>query len=374
MDDLPKALERLYAAGIGDASWEEALRALLDELGYDGAALYAFDVTGQSFGATVPRLPRGIWLNLDPAGQADYEQEYFRLDPRFRYTLANPDARILHDRLHTEEAAMDRDPYYAWYFATQPTRYYLGWWMPPGEPVMAGLTLHRRASGGPAAPGEVARLTAYAPHIQRALLAEWRLGAATGGALGPLADDLPMGLVLLDAGGRVLQANAAASRIAARADALSLGASLEALRPVDQDALSAVIAGALRPSVPPSAPSTIRLVRRWGGPDYVLTAIPLPPGGGLFAPWRPAVCVTVVDPAATAASAGALLREAFGLTQAEARLAILIAEGETVARAADALGIAQPTARTHLAAAFRKTGTRRQAELVRLIGLLPPGG
>jgi DNA-binding CsgD family transcriptional regulator len=35
--------------------------------------------------------------------------------------------------------------------------------------------------------------------------------------------------------------------------------------------------------------------------------------------------------------------------------------------------VAMPTARTHLAAAFRKTGTRRQAELVRLATLLPGG-
>ena len=47
-----------------------------------------------------------------------------------------------------------------------------------------------------------------------------------------------------------------------------------------------------------------------------------------------------------------------------------MAEGETVAAASRALGINESTVRTHLLRIFEKTGTSRQADLVRLAASL----
>jgi DNA-binding CsgD family transcriptional regulator len=58
------------------------------------------------------------------------------------------------------------------------------------------------------------------------------------------------------------------------------------------------------------------------------------------------------------------LRSHFGLTQAEARLAIHLITGETLRSAAAKLSISYQTARTHLKNIFNKTGACRQAELV----------
>ena len=57
------------------------------------------------------------------------------------------------------------------------------------------------------------------------------------------------------------------------------------------------------------------------------------------------------------------LRAAFGLTTAEARIALGIARGKTLAAIAEAHGIVVSTARTQLKSVFKKTGTHRQAEL-----------
>ena len=68
-----------------------------------------------------------------------------------------------------------------------------------------------------------------------------------------------------------------------------------------------------------------------------------------------------------------LLRCHFGLTPAEARLALHLAAGETL-RSADAkLRMTYETARTHLKSIFQKTGTCRQAELVVVIVTAIPG-
>jgi len=63
----------------------------------------------------------------------------------------------------------------------------------------------------------------------------------------------------------------------------------------------------------------------------------------------------------------AVLRGLFDLTAAEARLARILAAGQSVAEAASQRGISLPTARSQLAQIFRKTGTRQQSELVALL-------
>src|SRR5262245_43825487 len=68
-----------------------------------------------------------------------------------------------------------------------------------------------------------------------------------------------------------------------------------------------------------------------------------------------------------------LLRRHFGLTPAEATLALHLAEGETLRSAEAKLSMTYETARTHLKSVFQKTGTRRQAELVVVIVTAIPG-
>ena len=66
-----------------------------------------------------------------------------------------------------------------------------------------------------------------------------------------------------------------------------------------------------------------------------------------------------------------LLQCPFGLTPAEARLALHLVAGETLRSAAVKLSISYETARTCLKHIFRKTGTCRQAELVIVILTAP---
>jgi DNA-binding CsgD family transcriptional regulator len=61
------------------------------------------------------------------------------------------------------------------------------------------------------------------------------------------------------------------------------------------------------------------------------------------------------------------LRCHFGLTLAEARLALQLVAGETLRSAAVKLGISYETTRSSLKNIFRKTETCRQAELVIVI-------
>jgi DNA-binding CsgD family transcriptional regulator len=86
---------------------------------------------------------------------------------------------------------------------------------------------------------------------------------------------------------------------------------------------------------------------------------------GLTSP-APIVLVLIIDPERAPRGVESNLRALFELTPAEARVARGIAAGETLIGVAEALGILSSTARTHLHRVFEKTGTKRQAELVKL--------
>jgi DNA-binding CsgD family transcriptional regulator len=68
-----------------------------------------------------------------------------------------------------------------------------------------------------------------------------------------------------------------------------------------------------------------------------------------------------------------LLTESFGLTRAEARVAGLLAEGESPADIGLILDLAMGTIRTHLRMIASKLGVTRQSEVVRLLTRLPQG-
>jgi DNA-binding CsgD family transcriptional regulator len=82
---------------------------------------------------------------------------------------------------------------------------------------------------------------------------------------------------------------------------------------------------------------------------------------------RPRAILFITEPEEAAVVRSEDLRRDFGLTPAEAGFTREVLKADGLKAAADRLGISLTTARTHLAHVFDKTGTHRQAELVRLI-------
>jgi DNA-binding CsgD family transcriptional regulator len=90
----------------------------------------------------------------------------------------------------------------------------------------------------------------------------------------------------------------------------------------------------------------------------------------------PAVLLFIVDPANRAGIPLSWMMDGYGLTGAEARVALAASSGLTILEAANRLGVSQNTIKTHLRRIFAKTGTSRQSELTRLtaaLGLVSAG-
>ncbi|MCJ2058658.1 helix-turn-helix transcriptional regulator [Methylobacterium sp. J-048] len=84
-----------------------------------------------------------------------------------------------------------------------------------------------------------------------------------------------------------------------------------------------------------------------------------------------AVLLRVIDPASAPLPDPGVLQAQFGFTPAEAALATDIMAGNDLAASAARRRVTLHTARAHLRRLFEKTGTRRQAELMRLLLLCP---
>jgi DNA-binding CsgD family transcriptional regulator len=69
-----------------------------------------------------------------------------------------------------------------------------------------------------------------------------------------------------------------------------------------------------------------------------------------------------------------LLQSLFDLSLAESRVALLLAGGRSTSQICNLLGVSSNTLKSQLPSISRKTGTSRQANLVRLLAMLAGGG
>lgn len=180
-------------------------------------------------------------------------------------------------------------------------------------------------------------------------------------------DYVALGVVLLDAGARVLFANRAARALAAEADGLTIGEALLAdgarpgagLRRTLETALAMSLAGE-------DHVAGLSVPRPSGRRDLLLLACSLDARGrdGAHAP---AVVAFISDPERRPQVPGDVLAALFGLTPAESQVAIKLAEGRRLDEIATSLHVSQTTVAYHLRNLFQKTDTHRQADLMALV-------
>lgn len=82
---------------------------------------------------------------------------------------------------------------------------------------------------------------------------------------------------------------------------------------------------------------------------------------------RPGAMICIRDPDATPTVCADHLRQVFGFTAAEARVALEILDGATAREIADRLGVSFHTVRHQMQSVLEKAGVTRQAELVALL-------
>jgi DNA-binding CsgD family transcriptional regulator len=178
-------------------------------------------------------------------------------------------------------------------------------------------------------------------------------------------------MLVVSASAQVAHLNLAAERMVAAGDGLTLVHNvLGAVNPRDDVGLRQLIASAVRATreIAAAPGEVMRIARRSGRAPYEVLVAPLAHGKTGAGPNFPSprAAIFVRDPETQAASPLDWLQRLYGLTAAEARLMQALLGGDTLETIAERIGVAKGTLRTQLKAIFAKTGTSRQAELVRL--------
>jgi len=190
--------------------------------------------------------------------------------------------------------------------------------------------------------------------------------ADAAGAGRAALDSIRARIILADAHARTIQVNAAAQRLLDRVDgfAIGRGGSLVAASREATNRLRGLIRSAGNPDPRGRMPGggSIRLPRPSGmAPLEVLVSLlrATPFAGSFSLGARASVMLCVVDPDAGVEIEAAGLRQLYGLTAAEARLALMLLAGHDLPAAALAFGISVHTARTLLKRSFERVGVHR---------------
>jgi DNA-binding CsgD family transcriptional regulator len=359
-------IQSIYDAAMDESRWPDTLRNLSDITGSQAATFWVLD------GSAGPRLPTFTYINLDPAFIQEYLDRVVPLDPWNQYLVSHPKPPIVHDGLVITEQEKDRHPYFDWHHRYSDTRFRLIGRVSPAPGVHSGVALHRTRKAGRFDSRDIDRFSVLYGHLERALIMGIRMGSlgAIQQCTAELLDRSPTAVLLLDEHKRVVFANRSAEALRSGGDGIRFRDDrLTLSRKQDSDAFESLIGRALCPIAPTgdSPGGVLRAARPSGKRAYTIVVAPVAGKYPALSALRPAVCVLITDPEDSRPLPIDRLTEAFGLTQAEAALAALLAAGEELRSAAERLGITYGTARARLAQIFQKTDTRRQGELIQLL-------
>lgn len=376
--DLSRIIQKVQEAALEPALWQNVCEELAEVLGGASVALH--------FDAISP-IGRSTHLNAVAHGIgedafASYEAYYREIDP---YTKGVSE-------LATGETAFAPFPK----SEVEKSAFYEDWMKPMGlQSTGSFLTVLSKEDSLPKSMLGAYRLpespewgddlidwmNQLTPHIQHALRVTGRIIdlEARKEQMRDVLDSLNQGLALIDEQGDVLFMNRALTRLSLSSDGLGIeNRQLRAQQPAQNRSLQTAIQRAVRGSdETPRIVSSIAISSAQR--PYPLMAQVFPLDDHPATDWtsefpRARAGVWTMDLSTRQPAPFDLITQAFSLTPAEARAAVLLAEGISPNKIADEIGITTNSAREYTKRVMAKTGTHRQPELVRLLrSLIPPG-
>ncbi|MEO0917192.1 MAG: helix-turn-helix transcriptional regulator [Pseudomonadota bacterium] len=242
------------------------------------------------------------------------------------------------------------------------------------DDILSGMWLARAINKGPIERGEFARYQAISTHVSHAMRVHRMLGIERERAASceAMLNRLAQGAILINAKRKILFANEAAERILA--DGAGIGTRAGQLRLQSGDLDNQLLAGLGKLIELQKSRISLTVPRIKPGPDYSMSIYMVPSGLPLgHHPASPQIMVFIADPASKGAAASApWLKSHFGLTEREATVAQMAADGLRAGHIADINGVSRNTIKTQLAAVYSKLGVSSQSDLIRLATAVTP--
>ena len=244
-----------------------------------------------------------------------------------------------------------------------------------------GLAAWRPAAVGSFNAEELHLVELLAPHRKQAFLLHAKLTAlhVKSMAIESALDVTGSAVIALHSDGRLLSASSPAERLLHKGVLTLKAGRLHIPNASGDQKLQHLIDGALctaqmnvkkQGSTLPRANSAMLLALGSEASPLQLQVLPLRLDLGM-SDYMPAVLVFIADPHAVVPDRMSVLQELYSLSPIEARLADLFLQGQELKQAGDALKLTYVNTRFHMKQIFRKTNTKRQTELMRLLLAIP---
>jgi DNA-binding CsgD family transcriptional regulator len=216
------------------------------------------------------------------------------------------------------------------------------------------------------------RFSLILPHVRRALLIGKVIEThrEKAAALADSLDTLMSGMFVVDATGRIVHANASGYAMVAEANPMRAPSGrLSATDPVADQALLDIFTAAGGGDAALGKKGIAVPITARDDERYVAHVLPLTSGARRKAgvSYGAVAAVFVRKAALDLPSPPVVIAQQFQLTQAELRVLFSIVEIGGTSEVAEVLGISEATVKTHLHHVFEKTGTGRQADLIKLV-------
>ncbi len=363
-EHLSELLANLYAAPLEPQKWQSFLDRLCALT--NTASSYMVAVHPEQGNVSLA----GGGLNFNPETLRLYNQHYGANDPYAGPATATPRIGVIQAEELVSRSDLFRSELYNDVLHPYGLEHMV--LLSCGRAEEAGLfPLWRGPQQGPIDSASIHLLETLIPHVQTALRLRTKVMDCNASSLfsETAMDAMSIAAFLVTSKGRVLHMNQLAATYLDTTKGLRLDRGrLTANDYADTSRLEQLISQTT--STKPHS-----FDRPPGGslklPHLNLAVVPAPRDNHIIGSCEPYALVFVTDPNAPAKSRTEVMRQLYGLTPAEARVADHLLNGLEIREAADRLSITIETCRFHLKRIFSKTGTRRQSELVRLMLSLP---
>ena len=362
-DDLLGTIEAVHAAGLDATLWPRALTAVAATLGGSAAMFEVFDKRAachrEWYGCGVP-----------PASEIDYFEHYIAGNPRWLFMPQQRAGDVSWDYQFIDERGMNEAPFYAELLAQMDLRYFISGVLMATAEDYACISVQRSSRLGHVQQDEIALMQRLLPHVQQAFDVARRLNGAgeASKSFERAFDWIADGVAFVSAAGAVVYANEAMQAIVRRNDIVRLRKGVIEFFAVDargrfDKALDAV--RRLRAGEQLAFALTDFAVRRDADmPPCLVSVRPLARGSREGATRAEAI-VFIRDPLKRGRMAGQMLREIFGLTEAEVGVALALQSGIALEQYARSNRVSLNTVYTHLRRVREKTGCHGVTDLVR---------
>ncbi|MGB6055620.1 MAG: helix-turn-helix transcriptional regulator [Burkholderiaceae bacterium] len=359
---LDQAVESIYEGILVEQSRVGALRLIAEASGSVQASLVVMKRRTNRFSINEN-------FNIPDTVFAGYNHYYHRHDPGLQFVDRIRPGHWYQDTRHFGERAMQRSEYYQDFMRGHGLASTIANRLSCDTDVVSSLSLQRATGQAPYDEDDMRRLAEVIPHLQRAIRIRSRLQSMELEAevATSALDRLRLPLLVVDEAGRLLLVNTEAESVLRRNAFLRIRQGRLMVGGLQAGLLEQLLRNACGIDGPAVAGGAwISETERWQASQLVVTPLPAAISGTRLGS-RPLALVMLHEPLAAQMPQDSLLRHLYGLTPAEVRVAMAVLGGATPAETARQNGVGISTVRSQLKAIFLKTGTKRQAELIRLL-------